>query len=485
VSGELLHERIARLERERVQADERYNDALTALDRALGGPLAVPDPPSPPATATLETLSRQWNTAPAAPPAADRSLKGRLRTFIWRMIGPPLEAQKVFNASLVEHATQAALAQTAIRDVVAQLTTTLRAQSDARVRFEAHLIQYLQTVTWYVDTKDRMVGSDAQVINAGLSALADDWLKRWESLQTREQRWLQHVQHLVASVDDVRATSILAQQTSLSIKRDMETLVAGDSRPDAPPSADDAAGGTSPTVPDLNAFKYLAFENAFRGSPEDIRQRLTEYLPRFAGRTDVLEIGCGRGEFLALLRDQGVRARGLDSNDAMVRETRDRGLDAVQADALEYLTVLPDASLGGLFAAQVVEHLPPRYLGRLIEVAMHKLRPGGIIVLETINPTCWVAFFESYIRDLTHTTPLHPETLQFMLRAAGFQKVTIEYKAPVPEAQQLARLPWRYSFEDPGVRDAFTAIVDRMNAHAEALNARLFGFQDYAIIGEK
>ena len=135
-------------------------------------------------------------------------------------------------------------------------------------------------------------------------------------------------------------------------------------------------------------------------------------MPRFAGATDVLDVGCGRGEFLELLRAAGITARGLDLNHEMVEASRARGLEVAEGDALSYVERLPDDSLGGLFAAQVVEHLEPVYLAKLLEAASHKIRPGGTIVLETINPACWVAFFESYLRDLTHVRPLHPETLQ-------------------------------------------------------------------------
>ena len=102
-----------------------------------------------------------------------------------------------------------------------------------------------------------------------------------------------------------------------------------------------------------------------------------------------------------------------------------------------YLQGLPDASLGGVFAAQVVEHLQPAYLLAFLELAFHKLRPGGRLVLETLNPACWVAFFESYIRDITHVWPLHPETLQFLVVASGFTKADIEYRSPVADADKL------------------------------------------------
>ncbi len=84
-----------------------------------------------------------------------------------------------------------------------------------------------------------------------------------------------------------------------------------------------------------------------------------------------------------------------------------------------------------------MEHLQPGYLLRFLELAFHKLRPGGTLVLETLNPACWVAFFESYIRDITHVWPLHPETLQYLVIASGFTRAAIEYRSPVPPQDRL------------------------------------------------
>ncbi len=111
----------------------------------------------------------------------------------------------------------------------------------------------------------------------------------------------------------------------------------------------------------------------------------------------------------------------------MAELCRARGLDVTEADAVGYLTTLPDASLGGIFAAQVVEHLQPGYLLQFLELAFHKVRPGGRVVLETLNPACWVAFFDSYIRDITHVWPLHPETLKYLVLASGFTRADLEY----------------------------------------------------------
>ena len=170
----------------------------------------------------------------------------------------------------------------------------------------------------------------------------------------------------------------------------------------------------------------MGFEDQFRGPREAITDRLQSYLPVFAGASDVLDIGCGRGEFLELLAGAGVRARGIDLNHEMAELCRARGLDVTEADAVGYLSTLEDASLGGIFAAQVVEHLEPEYLLRFLELAFHKIRPGGRIVLETLNPACWVAFFESFIRDITHVWPLHPETLKYLVLASGFSRADLD-----------------------------------------------------------
>ncbi|HWB17723.1 MAG TPA: class I SAM-dependent methyltransferase [Vicinamibacterales bacterium] len=469
---EPLAAHLERLERERQNADRRYNDALTAVDQAL--PTGVPAPsPTPPADAEqLAALNDAWRIIAADPPI-DRSLKGRLRGLVWRLVGPILGNQQRFNSLLVDHLNRTSGALEAARTAGDARAAALHAQIDALVHFQSRLLQYLQTITWYVDTKDRATAARADVVNAGLSALTDDWLKRWESAHTADAHRAATADRLRASIDDVRATAAQAQDAALALKRDVERLLAGPA-PDVSPS-------TPPPAPDLDAFKYVGFENAFRGPTDEIARRLESYLPTFEGQSDVLDIGCGRGEFLDLLRAHGISARGLDSNHAMAEACRARGLDVVEADALTYLRGLDDGALGGLFAAQVVEHLPPAYLTALLETAAHKLRPGAPIVLETINPACWVAFFESYIRDLTHVRPLHPETLQYFLRASGFRDVTIAYRSPVDPAGQLRDVAPPAPDTPPLLAD----LIDTFNENVATLNGRMFTYMDYAAIGRR
>jgi O-antigen chain-terminating methyltransferase len=272
----------------------------------------------------------------------------------------------------------------------------------------------------------------------------------------------------------------VAQQAALTAKRELERLHERSAAKRATDSADVPGAPPDEVHGALNAYKYVGFENQFRGSRDLIRQRLESYLRYFAGASDVLDIGCGRGEFLDLLAGKGITARGLDLNHEMVEECRSRGLQATEGDAVSYLQSIPDASLGGVFAAQVVEHLEPSYLLRFLEVAHHKLKRGAHIVLETLNPACWVAFFESYIRDITHRSPLHPDTLKYLVMASGFTSASIEWRSPVPPQDRLQaiRVP---ADADPQAAD----LAEIFNANVEKLNARLFTHMDYAIVGRK
>ncbi len=182
-----------------------------------------------------------------------------------------------------------------------------------------------------------------------------------------------------------------------------------------------AAQPAAAAVPD-----YFAFEARMRGSTAAVRDRQRPYVDDFRDAGPVLDIGCGRGEFLSLLREVGVEARGIDADADMVAYAAGEGLDVEQADAVAYLEGLDDGSLGGVFAAQVVEHLPPATLVRLLELAAAKLRPGGLLVAETINPLSPLAL-RSYFADLTHAQPLVPETLVLLAEQAGFREVETRF----------------------------------------------------------
>jgi SAM-dependent methyltransferase len=469
---------LERLKKERDEADARYNEALTALDRTLRPPAPLPRPAPGLDDHQIAALNGAWNILPAPPQAS--GLRGRLTGFVWGVVGPYLQRQLTFNSLVVDHANRAAAAQRDAHRAADNIVTALGERLAAQAEFQARLMIYLQQVTAYVDTKDRDTAGGALVLNASLSGLAENVDKRMESLAAREHRYDARATALGAAHEEMRTTLGVVQQGFMTLKRSVESRQSA-----APTGPANGQMGPAPVTGDafsgaLDAYKYVGFEDQFRGSQAVIRERLTSYLPLFDGASGVLDVGCGRGEFLDLLAARGISARGIDLNHEMAEGCRARGLDVTEADAVGYLSTLPDASLGGIFSAQVVEHLQPGYLLRFLELAFHKLRPGGRLVLETLNPACWVAFFESYIRDITHVWPLHPETLKYLVVASGFTTAAIEFRSPVPQQDRLQPIAI-HAGADAGLGD----LTEAFNANVEKLNARMFTHLDYAVIGDK
>src|SRR5262249_27250684 len=163
-----------------------------------------------------------------------------------------------------------------------------------------------------------------------------------------------------------------------------------------------------------------------RGSTAAVRERQRVYIDDFRDAAPVLDLGCGRGEFLGLLRGAGIEASGVDADADMVAYARGEGLQVEQGDAVAFLDGVDDRSVGGIFCAQVVEHLPPPILLALLDLAAAKLRPGGLFVAETINPLSPLAL-RSYFADLTHAQPLVPETLALLAEQAGFRQVETRF----------------------------------------------------------
>ena len=485
--AEPLEAVLRRLKKERDEADARYNEALTAVDRALHTPAAIPHPPSTLDDQQITVLNDAWNIIPAPPSAS--GFRQRLASFVWGVIGPYLQRQLTFNSLLVDHINRNANAARNAHRVAEQTADVLRDQLAALGQFETRLVQYFQHITAYIDTKDRDSAGGALVLNAALNGLADAAAKRWESMSVREQRISGRMDALKAAHEDLRSTIGTLQQGLMTIKREMERLTAvgpevGSRLPDpgSRTTDPDARRASSPDAfaPTLDAYKYVGFEDRFRGSQGAIRERFESYVPLFEHRSPVLDVGCGRGEFLDLLNARPIAARGIDLNHEMAEACRARGLDVTEADAVGYLSTLDDGSLGGIFSAQVVEHLEPAYLLQFLELSFHKLRPGGRLILETLNPACWVAFFDSYIRDITHVWPLHPETLKYLVVASGFSGATIEYRSPVRDEDKLQAVA-APATGAPALAD----LAEAFNANVERLNARMFTYLDYAVVGDK
>jgi O-antigen chain-terminating methyltransferase len=218
-----------------------------------------------------------------------------------------------------------------------------------------------------------------------------------------------------------------------------------------------AAQPAAASVPD-----YFAFESRMRGSVESIRERQRRYVDDFRGSEPVLDIGCGRGELLMLLREAGIEARGIDADADMVAYARGEGLDVEQADVVQYLEGVEAGSLGGIFMGQVVEHLPAATLVQALRLAASRLRAAGVLIAETINPLSPLAL-RHYFADLTHAQPLVPETLELLARQSGFAETEIRY---LNEPAERLTEP-----DDPVIA-----------ANVRRLNELLFAPLDYALV---
>jgi len=236
-----------------------------------------------------------------------------------------------------------------------------------------------------------------------------------------------------------------------------------------------ASPASTPTV----TTNYFLFEERFRGSREEIKQRQLAFLPYFEKCSRVLDIGCGRGEFLEILKDHDIGGIGVDSDPDMVAYCRSRQLVVEHSDAIAYLETLADNSLDGIFIDQVVEHLEPDYLIRLLALCHQKMKFGYHIVVETVNPLSFVSFVNFYI-DMTHTKPVHPEALKFLIGLVGFKEIETTVSTPVSPEYRLKKIP-----DIAGADETSKMSQVIYNENIEKLNDILYGDQDYSVIGKK
>jgi len=209
---------------------------------------------------------------------------------------------------------------------------------------------------------------------------------------------------------------------------------------------------------------YAAFEDQFRGDSKELRERLKYYLPFFREAdktTDILDLGCGNGDWLDLLRDEGLRARGVEINTVLLNACRERQLDVVEGDMLDYLHGLPDSCTNVVTAFHLIEHIPFESMLELLNEVRRVLRPGGLIMLETPSPENLVVAACNFYSDPTHHKPVYPHTLTFVLKNLGFTDVRLQFLHPVEGS--------------PFAGD------DRL----EPLHTWFYGPRDYAVVATK
>ena len=217
---------------------------------------------------------------------------------------------------------------------------------------------------------------------------------------------------------------------------------------------------------------------SFRGSEEEIQHRLDRYLPDLREAAPVLDLGCGRGELLLLLREAGVEATGVESDPALAEAGRRRGLEIVEDGALEALKKQDPESWGAVTAVHLFEHLQPAELAATLAEARRVLRPGGVLIAECPNPHTLRVGASLYWQDPTHQRPLLPETLELMLRAAGFEVDRRELLHPFPADQLLAD---DEGGTGAGTDPAISILAERVDRLRDRLDEILNGPRDFAV----
>jgi SAM-dependent methyltransferase len=221
-------------------------------------------------------------------------------------------------------------------------------------------------------------------------------------------------------------------------------------------------------------FDQADFEAEFRGSPDRLREAYRDLAGRFKDCSPVLDFGCGRGEVLdLLLHEVGVEAVGVELDPTLAHQARVSGLPVETGDGLSYLAGLPDNHLGGLVAIQVVEHLTAQEVLELVALARDKVRPGGRVILETVNPMSLYVLGHAFYIDPTHGKLVHPYYLRFLMQRAGFSEVEIDWRSPVTEEDRLV-IDQALDDSDPVARENLVR-----------LERLLYGPQDYAVIATR
>jgi SAM-dependent methyltransferase len=285
-----------------------------------------------------------------------------------------------------------------------------------------------------------------------------------ESLGSRIDAISEVLREVSPGVGDIeKNVSTLAPLSRLARAEFQRLLLEGGSdATDRPP----ACGATES---DEDGISYVKFQDGFRGAYEDIRNRMAVHLQHLRlehGRADapIVDLGCGRGEWLSLLRENNFVAYGVDSNAEMVNLCARNGLVVQKDDLLAHVANLPENSRGSITAFHVIEHLPHTALEALLDSALRVLIPGGILILETPNPANVFVGSRTFYLDPTHQRPLPSELVRFLLDSRGFIDIHVTPLHPYPESAKLGL---------PG------------NRAAEFIDQHFFGPQDYAVVCSK
>lgn len=439
-------------------------------------------------------------------PPTPNTLRGRVGAFLVRIVRrmlfwytPQIASQNMLVAESLAETVQE------LRRISSHLSTVREAAGNATSRVDRQ-----ETSAQEILAAQRQLGENLDAIQREAAVVQRETMARLFSLDKRQgelEQWLaaqislldkrqdELEQRLAAQIssldkrqdelDHRKVTQQLweaagsrldnAERSLLNLRREvmlqqqrLAVIINEARRNNAEGLSNSGLAGIASETDHFQDALYASFEDVFRGAREDIKDCLRVYLPRLqeagAGWPDApaLDLGCGRGEWLELLRGERLEVTGVDSNRIFIQECRERGLNVIEGDALSYMRSVRDASLGAVTAFHLVEHVPLPVLLALLDETVRVLKPGGIAIFETPNPANILVGANNFYYDPTHRNPLPSLLLSFLAEARGLTRVEVLPLHPVPDG---VRLP-----------NDGSEVVRRFNDY-------FYGPQDYAVIG--
>ena len=439
----------------------------------------------------LRSLTRdveRHSTDVGQPTPAPPTIRGRIGSIVMRLLGRFLwwytfQLQSFISATLRLYREQIKVIET-LSDRIDAVRSGYAADRQADKQVDKQLASDItrlkqDTHAWFADEVsareelEQRLSRELRLL-APVTARVEELEQRLASESQRLSRESQQLAQQLAQVGArVAELGLYTHQTrtQVSLQERRISLLIEEARKRLPePFSDEQLRNLVGYNRQKDDSIYAAFEDVFRGSREDIKNRQSVYLPLLQQHNigsswmPVLDLGCGRGEWLELLRESSLQASGLDRNDAMIERCRALDLDVTQGDALRYLGNLPGATLGAVTAFHLVEHLPFDTVLDLVDEALRTLKSGGLLILETPNPLNILVGAHNFYLDPTHLRPLPSGMLRFFVEARGFCNVQVKELHPYPES---VRLP-----------------EDGLDL-ARRFNDYFYGPQDYAVIGQK
>ncbi len=344
---------------------------------------------------------------------------------------------------------------------------------DNPIQFLVNLVKYLYSRLVFSLTRPflgQQVGFNAAVMRA-MTYLCDQQVYISEQLQDLYDRLLRMDEDLntilVANHKSIDQIEVEVKNIGERLLRTLEKL-------------DRINGYLRAPLKELADFNFRRFEDRYRGKETEIAARQEFAIHFFKDDAEVVDLGCGRGEFLELLTAHGIKAVGVDKDPQMVEHCKAKGLQVVEADCFQYLRDQPDGSVGSVFVGMLVEHLYPYQIIDLCTLLYKKMKKGSHLVIETINPRSFEAVRNAFVLDPTHKTLVHNLTLEFILEEAGFSKVSTNFKSQVPPELGVQKIELT---EELILNQR--KVLELINQNYQRLEEAVFGCRDYYVTAER